>query len=101
MDVVPGWITNTRWEYSLFLGRTPFRDLRRNPSGAGNKSRSLRGNRLRPDHQEFADGVKLAAIAAVSALLTATVVIGAGRILLPQDEAAAAVRPELTPVVLR
>ena len=56
---------------------------------------------MRPDHQEFADGVKLAAIAAVSALLTATVVIGAGRTLLPQDGVAAAERPELTPVVLR
>jgi hypothetical protein len=56
---------------------------------------------LRPDHQEFADGVKLAAIAAVSAVLTATVVIGAGRTLLPQAEAVAAERPDLTPVVLR
>jgi len=58
---------------------------------------------LRPDHQEFADGVKLAAIAAVSAVLTATVVIGAGRVLLPQGEAQtlAAERPGLTPVVLR
>ncbi|WP_439477281.1 hypothetical protein [Brevundimonas sp.] len=55
---------------------------------------------MRPDHQEFADGVKLAAIAAVSAVLTATVVIGAGRTLLPQVEVAAAERPELTPVVL-
>jgi len=58
---------------------------------------------LRPDHQEFADGVKLAAIAAVSAVLTATVVIGAGRVLLPQGEGrvVAAERPGLTPVVLR
>jgi hypothetical protein len=55
---------------------------------------------LRPDHQEFADGVKLAAIAAVSAVLTATVVIGAGRALLPQAPAAVE-RHELTPVVLR
>lgn len=61
----------------------------------------MRGNRLRPDHQEFADGVKLAAIAAVSAVLTATVVIGAGRAFLPEPEAAAATRPVLTPVVLR
>ena len=50
---------------------------------------------MRPDHQEFADGVKLAAIAALSAVLTATVVIGAGRMLLPQGEAVAAERPEL------
>ncbi len=63
--------------------------------------RALQGNRLRPDHQEFADGVKLAAIAAVSAVLTATVVIGAGRMFLPQAEAVAAARPELTRVVLR
>jgi hypothetical protein len=52
--------------------------------------RSLRGNRLRPDHHEFADGAKLAAIAAVSAVLTATVVIGAGRMLSPRSEAVAA-----------
>ena len=56
---------------------------------------------MRPDHQEFADGVKLAAIAAVSAVLTATVVIGAGRAFLPEPEAATATRPVLTPVVLR
>jgi len=56
---------------------------------------------LRPDHQEFADGVKLATIAAVSAVLTATIVIGAGRTLLPRAEAAAAERPALTAVVLR
>ena len=56
---------------------------------------------MRPDHQEFADGVKLAAIAAVSAVLTATVVISAGRTLLPQVPAAALERHELTPVVLR
>ena len=59
------------------------------------------GNRLRPDHQEFADGVKLAAIAAVSAVLTATVVIGAGRALLPHADTVAAERLELTSVVLR
>ena len=56
---------------------------------------------MRPDHQEFADGVKLAAIAAVSAVLTATVVIGAGRTLLPQAETVAAERLELIPVGLR
>ena len=56
---------------------------------------------MRPDHQEFADGVKLAAIATVSAVLTATVVIGAGRTLLPQAEAVTSERPGLTPVVLR
>lgn len=56
---------------------------------------------MRPDHQEFADGVKLAAIAAVSAVLAATVVIGAGQGLMPQAEAVAAERPALTPVALR
>ena len=56
---------------------------------------------MRPDHQEFADGVKLAAIAAVSAVLTATIVIGAGRTFLPQAEAAAAERQRLVPVALR
>ena len=56
---------------------------------------------MRPIHQEFADGVKLAAIAAVSAVLTATVVIGAGRTLAPQDEAVSAEQPVLTPVALR
>ena len=56
---------------------------------------------MRPDHQEFADGMKLAAIAAVSAVLTATIVIGAGRTFLPQADAVAAERPGLTPVALR
>ena len=56
---------------------------------------------MRPDHQEFADGVKLAVIAALSAVLTATIVIGAGRMLLPGTQAAAAEHPELTRVVLR
>ncbi len=55
---------------------------------------------MRPNHQEFADGVKLAAIAAVSAVLTATVVIGAGRTLMPQDEAATG-QPALIRVALR
>ncbi len=56
---------------------------------------------MRPNHQEFADGVKLAAIAAVSAVLTATVVIGAGRTLMPRAEAVAAEQPALTRVALR
>jgi len=56
---------------------------------------------LRPNHQEFADGVKLAAIAAVSAVLTATVVIGVGRSVMPQAPAVAAEQPVLTPVALR
>ena len=56
---------------------------------------------MRPNHQEFADGVKLAAIAAVSAVLTATVVIGVGRSVMPQASAVAAEQPVLTPVALR
>jgi len=56
---------------------------------------------LRPNHQEFADGVKLAAIAAVSAVLTATLVIGVGRSVMPQADAVAAERAVLTPVALR
>ena len=57
---------------------------------------------MRPNHQEFTDGVKLAAIAAVSAVLTATVVIGVGRTLRPQDSAIAAEHsPTLTRVALR
>jgi hypothetical protein len=58
---------------------------------------------LRPDQQEFADGAKLAAIAVVSAVLTATVVIGAGRALLPRATATAATPQTLAlePIVLR
>ncbi len=44
------------------------------------------GDRLRPDHQEFADGLRLAAIAVLSAVVTATLVIGAGRALLPEPD---------------
>lgn len=44
---------------------------------------------MRPDHQEFSDGLKLATVAVLSAVLTATVVIGAGRAFLPRPEAAA------------
>ncbi len=58
------------------------------------------GERVRPDHQEFAHGVKLAAIAAVSAVLTATVVIGAGRAILPAPDAASQ-QPTLTPAMSR
>lgn len=68
---------------------------------AGYDPHSPRGNRLRPNHQEFTDGVKLAAIATVSAVLTATVVIGAGRALMPPAEAVAAEPPALTRVALR
>ncbi|MFC7377236.1 hypothetical protein [Brevundimonas sp. GCM10030266] len=50
---------------------------------------------MRPDHQEFADGVKLAAIAVVSAVVTATVVIGAGRMVLPKPDPVAVAQAQL------
>jgi len=50
--------------------------------------------RVRPDH-EFTDGVRLGAIAVVSAVVTAMLVIGAGRAFLPQAEARASDRPDL------
>ena len=84
----------------LFCRQTPFHDLRRGSSDAGYALRTLRGNRLRPDHQEFVDGVKLAAIAAVAAVLTATIVIGAGGMLLPRAGAVAD-EPALVRVSLR
>lgn len=49
---------------------------------------------MRPDH-EFTDGVRLGAIAVVSAVVTAMLVIGAGRAFLPQAEAMASERPAL------
>jgi hypothetical protein len=49
---------------------------------------------VRPDH-EITDGVRLGAIAVVSAVLTAMLVIGAGRSLLPQPDARAAEPPAL------
>lgn len=55
---------------------------------------------MRPDHQEFADGVKLAAIAVVSAVLTATLVIGAGRSVLPLAEPAVVEETALTRIAL-
>ena len=55
---------------------------------------------MRPDHQEFADGVKLAAIAALSAVVTATLVIGAGRAILPVPEEAGRTAAQAAPVTL-
>ena len=46
-------------------------------------------------------GLRLAAIAAVSAAVTATLVIGAGRALLPDAAAAQAAPPELVRVAAR
>jgi hypothetical protein len=37
---------------------------------------------VRPDYREFMDGLRLAAIAVASAVVTATLVIGAGRAVL-------------------
>ena len=55
---------------------------------------------MRPDH-EITDGVRLGAIAVVSAVVTAMLVIGAGRSLLPQAEAQAKEPPALTQASLR
>lgn len=59
------------------------------------------GNRVRPDHQEFADGMKLLALAVVSAVLTATLVIGAGQSLLSRGESSVVETPVLTRASLR
>ncbi len=49
---------------------------------------------MRADH-EFTDGVRLGAIAVVSAVVTAMLVIGVGRGLLPQAGAEAREQPVL------
>ena len=49
---------------------------------------------MRPDH-EITDGIRLGAIAIVSAVLTAMLVIGAGRTLLPHPEVQAKDQPLL------
>ena len=59
-----------------------------------NKRSFYRGKRVRPDH-EITDGLRLGAIAVVSAVVTAMLVIGAGRTLLPQPEAQASSQPAL------
>jgi len=51
---------------------------------------------VRPD-QEFTDGVRLAAIAVVSAVVTAVLVIGAGRAVLPRLETRTNHPPALIP----
>ena len=58
------------------------------------KCRSTRGKHVRPEH-EITDGVRLGAIAVLSAVVTAMLVIGAGRTLLPQPEAQAKDQPAL------
>ena len=62
---------------------------------------SSRGECVRPDHQEFTDGVKLATIAVLSAALTATVVIGAGRVLMPRADPVAEAKVQLIRTVSR
>ena len=49
---------------------------------------------MRPDH-EITDGIRLGAIAIVSAVVTAMLVIGVGRTLLPQPEVQAAEQSSL------
>jgi hypothetical protein len=49
---------------------------------------------VRPDH-EITDGIRLGAIAIVSAVVTAMLVIGVGRGLLPQPVVQAAEQPSL------
>jgi hypothetical protein len=56
---------------------------------------------LRPDHQEFADGLRLATIAVIAAVLSATVVIGAGRVLLPRPDPVAEAQAQLVRTVSR
>jgi len=56
---------------------------------------------LRPDHQEFVDGVRLATIAALSAVVTATAVIGAGRALAPKPDPLAEAQAQLIRTVSR
>ena len=56
---------------------------------------------MRSDQQEFAEGVKLAAIAVVSAVVTAGLVIGVGQSFLPPEATAVAATPVLRPVALR
>jgi hypothetical protein len=56
---------------------------------------------VRPDHQELVEGLKLTAVAVMSAVLTATLVIGAGRAMSPDVRAAAGQPGALIQVVAR
>jgi len=47
-----------------------------------------------PDHHDIRQGVKLALVAVVSAVATATLVIGAGHALMGEDRAAVAASAE-------
>ena len=55
---------------------------------------------MRADH-EFTDAVRLGAIAVVSAVVTATLVIGVGRSLLPEAGAEVPEQPVLVAAALR
>ena len=59
------------------------------------------GERLRPDHQEFVEGLRLAAIAVIAAVVSATVVIGAGRAFLPKPDPVAVAQAQLIQTVSR
>jgi hypothetical protein len=56
---------------------------------------------VRPDHQEFVDSARLAAIAVLSAVVTATAVIGAGRALLPRPDPVAEAQVQLVRTMSR
>lgn len=64
------------------------------PQMLDNKQGFQGEKRVRPDH-EFTDGVRLGAIAVISAVVTAMLVIGVGRAFLPLAEARAADGPAL------
>ena len=61
----------------------------------------LKGQRLRPDHRDLADGVKLATIAVIAAVFVATAVIALGQVVLPERHADAADREDVVLVGLR
>lgn len=54
------------------------------------------GAQVRPDHDELLRGLRLVAIAAISALATATLVVGVGRSFLPHHGASPPAAPDLT-----
>ena len=56
---------------------------------------------MRPDHQEFVEGLRLATIAVIAAVVSATVVIGAGRALLPRPDPSAEAQVQLIRTVSR
>jgi hypothetical protein len=75
--------------------------LRSSRANARYESTFDTGERLRPDHQEFVDGLRLATIAVIAAAVSATVVIGAGRALLPRPDPVAEAQTQLIRTVSR